>query len=204
LAGLVPLSSGRVLLDGVDVTRQPAHIRARHGIGLCHEGRRLFGELTVAENLELGAAYSAHGGRPLAERMARAYDLFPELREKVKLRAGLLSGGQQQMLAIARALVAEPRVLIFDELSLGLAPQVIDRIYPVLEQVRDWGIGIVLIEQNVHRALAQADRVYLMERGQVSYAGTPADLEERGLLHAAYFGQRRQTSDTDGEDHTHA
>jgi branched-chain amino acid transport system ATP-binding protein len=200
LAGLVPLSGGRVLLDGVDVTRLPAHVRARRGIGLCHEGRRLFGELTVAENLELGAAYAAPGGRPLAERLARAYDLFPEVRERARLRAGLLSGGQQQMVAIARALVAEPRVLIFDELSLGLAPQVVDRIYPTLEQVRDWGIGVVLIEQNVHRALAQADRVYLMERGQVSYAGTPADLEERGLLHAAYFGEGRQTSASDGED----
>jgi branched-chain amino acid transport system ATP-binding protein len=191
LAGLVPLSGGRVYLDGDDVTRQPAHLRARGGIALCHEGRRLFGELTVAENLELGAAYAGPDGRDttLAERFERVYALFPEVREKARARAGLLSGGQQQMVAIARALVAQPRVLIFDELSLGLAPQVIDRIYPTLDQVRDWGIGVLLIEQNVHRALSQADRVYLMERGQVTYSGTPDDLEQRDLLHGAYFGQ---------------
>jgi branched-chain amino acid transport system ATP-binding protein len=192
LVGLVPLSAGRVYLQSVDVTRQPAHLRARGGIGLCHEGRRLFGDLTVAENLELGAAFSSSGrDTPLADRMERVCTVFPEMREKLRVRAGLLSGGQQQMVAIARALIAQPRVLIFDELSLGLAPQVIDRIYPALDQVRDWGIGVVLIEQNVHRALARADRVYLIERGEVTYSGTPEDLEQRGLLHAAYFGQGR-------------
>jgi ABC-type branched-subunit amino acid transport system ATPase component len=199
LMGLVPLTAGRVVLNGTDVTRQAAHLRARRGIALCHEGRHLFGELTVAENIELGATYGApRDSHPLAERLARVYQLFPEIRERAALRAGLLSGGQQQMVAIARALVAEPSVMIFDELSLGLAPQVIDRIYPALDQLREWGIGIVLIEQNIHRALARADRVYLMERGQVSYSGTPTELEQdqRELLHAAYFGQHLE-----GEEH---
>jgi branched-chain amino acid transport system ATP-binding protein len=185
LAGLVRPSGGRILLDGRDVTQQPAHMRARAGVALCHEGRRLFASMTVAENLELGAA---RAGRS-ADGLQRVYQLFPEVAEKRFLRAGQLSGGQQQMVAIARALVAEPRVIIFDELSLGLAPVVIDRIYPALEQVRDWGIGVVLIEQNVHRALTVADRAYLIERGQISFSGTPEQLEQHGLLHTAYLGQ---------------
>jgi branched-chain amino acid transport system ATP-binding protein len=178
LAGTVPLSGGRVLLHGQDITRQPAHIRARKGIALCHEVRRLFNELSVRENFELATRNS----------IARAFELFPELKAKEKELAGRLSGGQQQMVAIARAMVAEPRVVIFDELSLGLAPLVIDRIYASLAQVQAWGVGVVLIEQNVHRALAQADRVYVMERGRVSFEGTPAELGSVDVLHAAYFG----------------
>jgi branched-chain amino acid transport system ATP-binding protein len=201
LAGLVRPSSGRIVLDGVDVTQQPAHLRARSGIALCHEGRRLFATMTVAENLSLGAARAGPGARPVAERLERVYRLFPEVSERRLARAGELSGGQQQMVAIARALVAEPRVIIFDELSLGLAPVVIDRIYPALEQVRSWGIGVVLIEQNVHRALAVADRAYLIERGEISFSGTPEQLEQRGLLHTAYLGQGHHTLMEEGQDH---
>jgi branched-chain amino acid transport system ATP-binding protein len=108
------------------------------------------------------------------------------------------------MVAIARAMVAEPRVVIFDELSLGLAPLVIDRIYASLEQVRAWGIGVVLIEQNVHRALAQADRVYVMERGHVSFTGTPAELDRLDVLHAAYFGGAQAALEQTRRETTHA
>jgi branched-chain amino acid transport system ATP-binding protein len=194
LAGTVPLSAGRVLLDGLDITRQPAHMRARRGIALCHEGRRLFNELSVRENFELATRGS----------IQRAFELFPELKAREKELAGRLSGGQQQMVAIARAMVAEPRVVIFDELSLGLAPLVIDRIYASLEQVRAWGIGVVLIEQNVHRALAQADRVYVMERGHVSFKGTPAELDSLDVLHAAYFGGAQAALEQTRRETTHA
>jgi branched-chain amino acid transport system ATP-binding protein len=188
ITGLAPLSSGRVWLDGDDITRLPPHQRARRGIAICHEGRRLFTQLTVRENLELGAAYASQSPTPVATRLTRIYHLFPVLAERQTTRAGRLSGGQQQMVAIGRALMAEPRLIIFDELSLGLAPQAIDRIYAAISEIRGWGVSVILIEQNVYRALALADRVYVLERGQVSFCGSPADLRQQHTLFAAYFG----------------
>ncbi len=141
MAGLVPLRGGQVRLDGSDMTRLPPHQRARQGIALCHEGRRLFTQLTVRENLELGAAYASRSATPLKTRLARIYQLFPVLVERQTTRAGRLSGGQQQMVAIGRALMADPRLIIFDELSLGLVPQAIDRIYEAIGQLRAWGVS---------------------------------------------------------------
>jgi branched-chain amino acid transport system ATP-binding protein len=189
LAGLVPAAEGRIVLAGEDVTDQLEHRRARKGIALCHEGRRLFSELTVRENLEL-AAYSGASTEHQEDLFARVDQLFPLLRERAGAYAGQLSGGQQQMVAIARALVSDPRLVIFDELSLGLAPQIIDEIYEVIEQIRSWGISIVLIEQNAYRALAVADRAYVLERGRISFVGAPAELEREDALRAAYFGRR--------------
>jgi branched-chain amino acid transport system ATP-binding protein len=188
IVGLVPLSGGRVQLDDSDIARLPAHQRARRGIALCHEGRRLFTELTVGENLELGAAYAARSATPLNTRLARIYRLFPGLAERKTTRAGRLSGGQQQMVAIGRALMGEPRLIIFDELSLGLAPQAIDRIYDAIREIRGWGVSVILIEQNVYRSLALADRVYVLERGRISFCGSSTDLRHHHTLRAAYFG----------------
>jgi branched-chain amino acid transport system ATP-binding protein len=194
LAGLVPAAEGRIVLGGEDVTNELGHRRARRGIALAHEGRRLFSELKVRENLEL-AAYSGASTGHREDLFARVYDLFPLLRERAESYAGDLSGGQQQMVAIARALMSDPRIAIFDELSLGLAPQIIDEIYEAIEQVRSWGISLVLIEQNAYRALAVADRAYVLERGSVSFVGAPRELEHEQALREAYFGRRGAPAD---------
>ncbi|HEX3689086.1 MAG TPA: ATP-binding cassette domain-containing protein [Solirubrobacteraceae bacterium] len=189
LSGLVPAAAGKITFGGEDLTTEPPHRRARKGIAICHEGRRLFAGLRVHENLEL-ATYSGSSSAHQEDLYARVYDLFPLLKARAGAFAGELSGGQQQMVAIARALMSDPRLVIFDELSLGLAPTVIDEIYRAIGQIRSWQISIVLIEQNAYRALAVADRAYVLERGRVSYAGAPEALEDQQALRDAYFGGR--------------
>jgi branched-chain amino acid transport system ATP-binding protein len=176
------------------MTGRPIHERARNGIAYCQEGRRVFADLTVEENLALGAPMSLVAAQ-LRQRLARVHDTFPVLAERRKQRAGTLSGGQQQMLAVGRALMAEPRLLICDELSLGLAPVAIDALYEALARVNGQGVAILLVEQNVHRSLELASSAVVLSRGRVSYRGDPAGLLGADL-DAAYFGGHDDPADS--------
>ena len=195
IMGTVRLTSGSVIAFGTEVTGRPVHERARSGIAYCQEGRRIFADLTVEENLALGAPLSLAAAE-LRERMAGVHDTFPILAERKEQRGGTLSGGQQQMLAVGRALMAQPRLLICDELSLGLAPVAIDALYAALGRVNSQGVAILLVEQNVHRSLELADSAVVLSRGRVSYQGDPAGLLADTDLDAAYFGRHEDPADS--------
>ena len=187
ISGLLTHKAGTVRLEGNDVSALPAFKRAGLGIAHCPEGRRVFADLTIGENLQLATPLRLPS-QQLDARKAAVHAIFPMLAEMDRRKAGNLSGGQQQMLAIGRALMAQPRVLVLDEISLGLAPVAIDALYEALDTIRDQGIAILLVEQNVHRSLAVADRVYILERGRITYHGAPEPLADEATLNAFYFG----------------
>ncbi len=187
IMGTVQARSGSVRALGREITRLPVHERARLGLAYCQEGRRVFGELTVRENLELGAPLSLAKNQVHA-RIERVHAIFPILAERAAQRAGTMSGGQQQMLAVGRALMADPTVLICDEISLGLAPVAIDALYRALTEINAQGVAILLVEQNVKRALSISDHAVVLSRGRISYSGDPAGLLSESALDAAYFG----------------
>ncbi|MET1043862.1 MAG: ATP-binding cassette domain-containing protein [Microbacteriaceae bacterium] len=182
IQGLVKTRGGSIRFEGADITSVPAFARTRSGIALVPEGRRLFGALTVKENLHLGLK-SPRNSQPLD----RVYELFPKLVDLADRRAATLSGGEQQMVAIGRAMAGEPDVIIFDELSLGLAPIIVDRMLEAVTQIAEWGTSVILIEQNVHKSLALADKVLVLKRGEVVFAGEPSQFTEEELR-SAYLG----------------
>jgi branched-chain amino acid transport system ATP-binding protein len=189
LAGLLPIKAGTVRLDGRDLTGIAAHDFCRHGIALVPEGRRVFATMTVEENLEIGCyAQPARGSR--GESLERVYALFPLLRARRGQRAGALSGGQQQMLAIGRALMARPRLLLLDEPSLGLAPAISDQVFEVIAGIHAEGVAVLLVEQNVVQALAIAARAYVLEQGRIVAEGAAADLARDPRIREAYLGQQ--------------
>jgi branched-chain amino acid transport system ATP-binding protein len=188
IVGAVRPTEGRVLWEGRDVTRTPPDRKARDGVVLIPEGRRVFPRLTVRENLVLGGFDLGRDERERA--LHRVGDLFPVLGERADSLAGLLSGGQQQMLALARALMGSPRLLLLDEPSLGLAPKVIDEVYRRLGSLREEGITIVLVEQHVPRALEFADRALVLNLGEVVLEDNAAALVDDPRLVAAYIGER--------------
>jgi len=175
VVGFTPPRDGTVRFEGRAIHRLPSHRIARLGIGLVPQGRRIFAPLTVAENLRLGARAAPDGGRPWTE--VRVHELFPRLRERAAQGAGTLSGGEQQMLAVARALMTNARLVLLDEPSEGLAPLVVREIGRVLVRLKQEGLSILLVEQSVPLALRVAYRVYVMSKGQIVYDGTPSDLD---------------------------
>jgi branched-chain amino acid transport system ATP-binding protein len=187
ISGLKDSNEGKIFYDGKEIDKEPAHKRVALGIAHCHEGRRLFGNMTVAQNLELGG-YLQPRGKNTAARRELVYKLFPKLRSRENQPAGTLSGGEQQMVAIGRALMSSPRLLILDEASLGLAPIVADQILQAVADIRDAGVAVLLVEQNVHRSLAVADKVYVLDHGAVTFAGLPDELRGEETLWKVYFG----------------
>jgi len=187
LCGIERARAGRIVVDGVDVTRLPSHRFCAAGIAVVPEGRRLFTAMTVRENLELGS----HLPRARAERaesLAAAIELFPALAEKLASPAGELSGGQQQMVAIARALMARPRLLLLDEPSLGLSPLIVADMFDAVRRINAQGVSVLLVEQNVEVALSLSDRAYVLEEGRIVAEGEPDDLLARPEIQRAYLG----------------
>ena len=187
IAGMLRCRRGTLRFDGSDMTRVSAHGYCGHGIALVPEGRRLFAKMSVEENLELGCYLRAARGLR-AESLERVYGLFPILRDKRRQPANELSGGQQQMVAIGRALMARPRIVLFDEPSLGLAPTIVDDMFEIIARVRAEGAAVLLVEQSVLKALEIADRAYVLEQGRIVAQGLPAELLKQPQIREAYLG----------------
>lgn len=188
IIGLNRPTSGSIVWEGQDLTHRPVHARAHAGIALVPEGRHVFPQLTVAENLEVAVrALGRRGGR-LRERLDQAMERFPRLKDRRDQPAGLLSGGEQQMLAIARALVQEPRMLVIDEMSLGLAPVIYEAVGDAVRGLVSEGLGVLLVEQNAALAMDICDRGYLMSGGQVLLEGTVDQMRAEDSVQSLYFG----------------
>jgi len=184
--GLLRPTRGHVVFQGEDITRTPAHERPGKGIAACPEGRRLFPLLTTEGNLRLGA-YSKGARSSADETLAYIYELFPRLRERARVKAGRLSGGEQQMVGIGRALMSKPVILVLDEPSLGLAPKLVSEIFVKIRELREAGLTVLMVEQNAYAALRIADFGYVMQNGHVVKSGPPNQLLDLEELRKAYF-----------------
>jgi branched-chain amino acid transport system ATP-binding protein len=185
--GLIRPWQGTVRFDGRDVTRVSPHAKAAQGLIMVPEGRQLFPSMSVYENLEMGA-FTKRAKARFEENQERVYDMFPRLKERANQKAGTLSGGEQQMLAVARGLMAEPEVLMFDELSLGLAPFLVLNLFGVLRRLKREGLTMLLVEQNVQMALAVSDYAYVLSEGRVEIEGEAAQVRKMDIVREAYLG----------------
>ncbi|MEN6357975.1 MAG: ABC transporter ATP-binding protein [Armatimonadota bacterium] len=188
IAGLVKVSEGRVMLGGVSITGQPAEKIARMGLALVPEGRALFSSMTIYENLKVGANAARASRSETNCRFDMVFELFPDLKKRLASRAGELSGGQQQMLALGRALMSSPRILLLDEPSTGLAPVLVAELFEKIAALKDQGMTILLAEQNVHKALDIADRGYVIENGRIILEDTGDALKSSEQIQKAYLG----------------
>jgi branched-chain amino acid transport system ATP-binding protein len=188
ISGLRPVSSGSITFDGEDINKIPAHKRVDLGISQVPEGRGIFPGMTVLENLEMGKFNRKNRKAEMDEDLDRIYTLFPRLKERVSQAGGTLSGGEQQMLAMGRALMARPKVLLLDEPSMGLAPQMIANIFRIITEINKQGVTILLVEQNAQQALQRAHRAYILETGNVTKEAKAADLLNDPAVREAYLG----------------
>ncbi len=186
ISGLTPAASGTVTFRGRDITRVPAHEIVDHGIALAPEGRHCFARMTVRENLDMGAYKRRDTG--IGEDLDYVFDLFPRLKERERQKAGTMSGGEQQMLAIGRALMARPKLLMLDEPSMGIAPILVQRIYETIAEINRQGVAILLVEQNANYALDVSKRGYVLETGEVALSNQSAELRNDPAVQRAYLG----------------
>ena len=188
ISGLRKVSSGSIVFDGRDISDMPAHERVDLGISQAPEGRGIFPGMTVLENLEMGKFHRKNRKTEINEDLEKVYTLFPRLKERVSQAGGTLSGGEQQMLAIGRALMARPKVLLLDEPSMGLAPQMIANIFRIITEINKQGVTILLVEQNAQQALSRAHRAYVLETGSITKEAKAKDLLNDPHVKAAYLG----------------
>ena len=187
IAGVLRPRRGTVRMDSSDLTKTPANQIVRLGIAHSPEGRRIFARMTVRENLEMGAF--ARGGADIAADYERVYTLFPRIKERLKQRAGTLSGGEQQMLAIGRALMARPKLLLLDEPSMGLAPVLVELVFQTIKEINAQGMTVLLVEQNAHMALTIANRGYVLQTGKIVLSDTAKALASNEMVRKAYLGE---------------
>jgi len=193
ISGLRPVSSGSIVFDGEDISKLPAHKRVEIGVSQAPEGRGIFPGMTVLENLEIGKYFRKNRDAEMSEDLDRVYHLFPRLKERAKQAGGTLSGGEQQMLAIGRALMARPKLLLLDEPSMGLAPMMIQNIFNIITEINKQGVTILLVEQNAQQALQRAHRAYVLETGKVVKEAKASDLLNDPAVRAAYLGTGAET-----------
>ena len=190
ISGLIPVSDGRVVFDGIDITNRPTEERVGLGIVQVRGGTGVFPSLSIRENLRLGGFTIMKDRKRLASRIEAVLELFPELSTRLDQRVGTMSGGEQQMVALAKAMLLEPRLLVIDELTLGLAPIVTERLLRVVDELKRSGLTMLIVEQSLNVALNFADRAVFMERGEVRFSGDPVELAQNGdLVRAVFLGQ---------------
>ncbi len=187
--GLVRVRSGKIIFDGNDITNQPTHKTIAAGIATVPEGRRIFGSMSVLENLKIGA-YLRTDAAEIRKDLDWVYDLFPRLKERSWQSAGTLSGGEQQMLAVGRALMSRPKMVMMDEPSLGLAPKVVQGIFAIIKRINEMGVTILLVEQNANMALRTADYAYVLETGKITMHGPGRELAQNAEIREAYLGKQ--------------